>query len=187
MTDAARVEQLRAEVLASLAAHVPLDERERLDVERTMTEMTRLDDPFSIDTGPVHVTGSGFVVGRRGTILVRHKKLGLWLQPGGHVDAGEAPWEGARREVIEETGLPAQLLGASPELVHVSVHPLPPPIGHTHLDLRYLFAAGDADPSPPPEESQEVHWFSWPDAIATAEPDLTAILEHLAARFAPEV
>ena len=79
------------------------------------------------------------------------------------------------------------MLGPSPELVHVSVHDLPAPIGHTHLDLRYLFTAGDADPNPTPEESQEVHWFSWPDAIATAEPDLTAILEHLAARFEPEV
>ena len=40
--------------------------------------------------GPTHVTASGIVVGRRGTVLHRHKRLGIWMQPGGHIDAGES-------------------------------------------------------------------------------------------------
>jgi 8-oxo-dGTP pyrophosphatase MutT (NUDIX family) len=105
----------------------------------------------------------------------------MWVQPGGHVDDGETPWEAARREVIEETGLPAEYLDGEPELAHVSVHDVPS--GHTHYDLRYLFAAGDADPAPPPGESPDVHWFAWPDAVERAEPQLTAILRSLQARF----
>ena len=53
----------------------------------------------------------------------------------------------------------------------MSVHDVPD--GHTHLDLRYLFDGGAMDPAPPAEESQDVHWFAWPAAIAhrRAEPD----------------
>ena len=57
------------------------------------------------------------------------------------------------------------------------------PDGHTHLDLRYLFDGGAMVPAPPAEESQDVHWFAWDQAIDIAEPSLTTILEHLRDRF----
>jgi 8-oxo-dGTP pyrophosphatase MutT (NUDIX family) len=44
-------------------------------------------------------------------LLLRHRKLGMWLPPGGHVDANELPDEAAVREVLEETGVVAQLVG----------------------------------------------------------------------------
>ena len=75
-----------------------------------------------------------------------------------------------------------EFLGGVPELVHVSVHDVPD--GHTHLDLRYLFDGVTMDPAPPVGESQDVHWFAWPEAIATAEPSLTSILRSLSIRFA---
>ena len=103
------------------------------------------------------------------------------MQPGGHLDPGETPWEAARREVVEETGIDVEFLGGAPELAHVSVHDVPD--GHTHLDLRYLFDGGDADPDPPAGESQDVRWFAWPEAIATAEPRLTGILHRLSGPF----
>jgi hypothetical protein len=65
-------------------------------------------------------------------------------------------------------------------MVHVDVHP--GPRGHTHLDLRYLLDGDDADPKPPPEESQEVAWFSWEQALEITEPDMAGILRALAAR-----
>ena len=68
---------------------------------------------------------------------------------------GRAP--GARRP--RRPGCPSASSTAQPELAHVDVHP--GGRGHTHLDLRYLFTADDADPAPPPEESQEVGWFPW--------------------------
>jgi 8-oxo-dGTP pyrophosphatase MutT (NUDIX family) len=176
-----RTEALRRRVLTDVGRLTPVDDVERRDIEQFLGEVARLDDPFDRFADPVHVTGSGFVVGPRGVVLLHHLKFAMWVQPGGHIDPGETPWEAARREVIEETGLAVEFLTGTPELAHVSVHDVPD--GHTHLDLRYLFDGGDADPAPPAEESQDVRWFAWSEAIATAEPSLTEILRHLTTRF----
>ena len=172
---------LVARVLADVAARRPIDAREEASIAEVLATVPRLERPFDVDADPVHVTGSAFVVGRRGIVLLRHRRLGIWVQPGGHVDPGETPWDGARREAVEETGLAVHPLGAEPELAHVDVHP--GGRGHTHLDLRYLFTADDGDPNPPTGESQEVEWFAWPEAAAVAEPALGPILAALAARF----
>ena len=130
----------------------------------------------------MHITGSALIVGRRGILLLVHRRLGIWMQPGGHVDPGETPWEAARRETVEETGIDVRFVDGHtdrpPDLVHVDVHP--GGRGHTHLDLRYLFDGGDADPSPPPHESQQVEWFGWDDALAVADAGLVGIVAELA-------
>lgn len=178
------------QVIADVAARQPVDERERVSIEQFLALAPQLARPFDIDADPVHVTGSALIVGRRGIVLLRHKRLGIWVQPGGHIDPGETPWEAALREGAEETGMPLRLLEANervdrdarPELAHVDVHP--GGRGHTHLDLRYLLDAGDADPAPPAGESQEIGWFSWDEAPARAEAGMAGVLAMLAARFA---
>lgn len=142
----------------------------------------RLDAPFDEHADSTHVTASAIVVGVRGVVLHRHKRLGLWLQPGGHVDPGELPWDAARREAIEETGLPLEhAAGAGhPRLVHVDVHP--GGRGHTHLDLRYLLVADDVDPAPPVGESQDVRWFGWDEAVTQADDGLAGIVRMLGGR-----
>jgi 8-oxo-dGTP pyrophosphatase MutT (NUDIX family) len=128
---------------------------------------------------PVHVTASGIVTGPRGVLLHRHRLLGIWVAPGGHIDTDETPWDAAMRETTEETGLTVVHHGDAPELAHVDVHS--GPRGHTHLDLSYLLDGGDADPAPPPDESQEIDWFAWSDAPAIADPRMAGILRFLAA------
>ncbi len=52
-----------------------------------------------------------FVVCQGKVVLHRHRKLGLWLPPGGHIEQGELPDEAALREVMEEAGIAVELVG----------------------------------------------------------------------------
>lgn len=160
----------------------PLDDREASSIEQFLTALDSLDRPLDQTSHDTHVTGSAIVVGPRGLLLLKHKRLGLWVQPGGHIDPGETPWDAALREAREETGLDVAFAGplddhGIPELIHVDVHA--GGRGHTHLDTRYLLDGGDADPCPPEGESQEIDWFGWDEAIALADPGVRTILEHL--------
>lgn len=176
-------EALRAHVRDSVVMRDPIDEAERGCIAEFLRHFDALADPFDEHADPVHVTGSAIVTGPRGVVLLRHKRLGLWLQPGGHIDAGETPWDAALREAAEETGLDVCFpqgsdAAAPPTLVHVDVHP--GGRGHTHLDLRYLIDGGAADPSPPEGESQEIGWFGWEAAVERAsDPRLKAALRRL--------
>ena len=162
-----------------IAALQPVDEREATSIATFLAELDRLADPLDEDADPTHVTASAIVVGDRGVLLHKHKRLGIWMQPGGHVDPDEDPADGAIREVAEETGLAvAHLRG--PHVVHVDVHPAAK--GHVHLDLRYLLGGDDRDPAPPPGESPHVRWFGWDEALAIADPGLVGALRKVRCR-----
>ena len=165
----ADVAALLEHVLDDVRARVPVDDRERDSIARFVADAASLTEPFAEHAAPTHITASALIVGPRGIVLHRHRVLGIWIQPGGHIDAGETPWDAALRETAEETGLALRHAGPIPELAHVDVHP--GPRGHTHLDLRYLL-----------DESQDVAWFDWSAALAIAEPAMSGILRSLAAR-----
>jgi 8-oxo-dGTP pyrophosphatase MutT (NUDIX family) len=163
-----------ADLRALVEGHEPASPREVAAKARILEELGRLADPCNEHADPTHVTASGIVVGRRGTVLHRHKRLGIWMQPGGHIDAGESAPVAARREATEELGLDVEHPADGPRLIHLDVHEAA--FGHTHLDLRYLLLAGDADPHPPPGESPDARWCSWEEAAAMADPALVDAL-----------
>jgi 8-oxo-dGTP pyrophosphatase MutT (NUDIX family) len=141
---------------------------------RFLAELERLPSPCDEHADPIHVTASAIVVGPRGTVLHLHKRLGRWMQPGGHIDAGEAPPAAALREATEELGLHVEHPGDGPQLLHVDVHEAA--LGHTHLDLRYLLIGGEADPDPPPGESPRARWCSWDEAMSMSDDALRSAL-----------
>ncbi len=168
---------LVAAVVAAVASRRPVDARERESQRVFADAVATLDRPFDEHASRVHVTASALVTSDRGVVLHRHKRLGLWLQPGGHIDAGETPWDAALREAVEETGLPVSFVGGEPRLIHVDVHP--GPRGHTHLDVRYHLESPYQSPSPAEGESQDVQWFAWHRAVAMADAGLEGVLRVL--------
>jgi 8-oxo-dGTP pyrophosphatase MutT (NUDIX family) len=163
-----------AALYAAVEAHRPADAREEHAREEMLTGLASLGHPFDRHADVTHVTASAVVVGPRGVLLHRHRRLHRWLQPGGHLDPDEATADAARREGVEETGLPLTHPSGGPVLLHVDVHPAAD--GHVHLDVRYLLFGPDSEPSPPAGESQEVAWFTWDEADALADEALAGAL-----------
>jgi len=93
---------------------------------------------------PGHLTASAFVLSPAADaiLLILHKKLGLWLQPGGHIEPDdESLAAAARREVAEEVGLdlPASAAGG---VFDLDIHAIPARKDepqHEHFDVRFCF------------------------------------------------
>jgi len=150
---------------ALLAAHLPYDAAEAADLERMRAFATSLERPFSPDQRGAHFTGSAMVIDEAGArvCLVHHRKLGRWLQPGGHAE----PADGGRmevtalREASEETSLDVALHPSAPLPLDVDVHPIPPRGDvpeHLHLDVRVLVVAR-GEPAHDAAESHGARWF----------------------------
>ena len=112
--------------------------------------------------GAKHFTASVLLENRGAFLLLYHRKLGMWLYPGGHVEADEEPQDAVLREFEEEVAITVPLLscGVQP---HVPVQlagsvtaELPMPLSilceqipdkdgghHWHIDMIYLGQAAD--------------------------------------------
>ena len=156
-----------AKFCADLVTHEPIDDRERESIKLFCELAPALRAPFDEHSDTTHVTASAIVVGSPGVVLHLHKRLNMWLQPGGHIDAGESVDQAALREAREETGLQLQHFLSLPRFIHLDVHP--GPRGHTHLDVRYLLVADNETFAPAEGESKEVKWFSFDEALQVSE------------------
>jgi 8-oxo-dGTP pyrophosphatase MutT (NUDIX family) len=105
-------------------------------------------------------------------LLLHHRKLHRWLQPGGHADAGETAGEQvALREALEETGIEGLALHPrAPRPLDVDIHAIPArgsEAAHEHLDLRYLVVAPtNAALTLKVDESNDLRWFAWDETGA---------------------
>lgn len=120
-------------------------------------------DCFRRELREGHVTGSAWVVDKAGTrtLLTHHRKLGIWVQLGGHAD-GEADIAAvALREAREESGI-ARLTLLSPEIFDIDIHSIPArgdEPEHLHYDCRFLIRAED-DVYRVSHESHDLAWIS---------------------------
>ena len=109
-----------------------------------------------------HITGSAWIVDRTGerVLLTHHRKLGLWLQLGGHSDGDPDTLAVALREAHEESGLEVRALDET--IFDLDVHLIPArgrEPAHHHFDVRFLVRAED-DRFRVSEESRALAWVS---------------------------
>lgn len=116
---------------------------------------------FERDCWAGHITGSAWVLNGAGThaLLTHHKKLGRWLQLGGHSDGDPDTCRVAQREAREESGLNLTLVNEG--VFDIDVHEIPArgtDPAHNHLDLRFLLQARGDDRFVVSEESHDLAW-----------------------------
>ena len=132
-----------------------------------------------------HFTGSAWVVSADGerVLLTHHRKLGLWLQPGGHADGDADLAAVALREAEEETGVPGLRL-ESREIYDLDRHPIPArklDPEHLHWDVRYVVRAGADERFVVSEESHALEWRRVRDVAADEHAD--ASVRRMARRW----
>lgn len=159
-------------------------------VERIRALVQARPDCFERSCAPGHVTGSAFVASAdlRRVLLVHHRKLGRWLQPGGHADGESDVAQVALREAHEETGLRALAFldrdrDGGPLPFDLDVHEIPARPGepaHEHHDVRFLLVAADGEE---PRASAESHAVGWFPLEALAELDVDASVLRMARKL----
>lgn len=116
---------------------------------------------------PGHVTASALLLDHSGdrVLLTLHRRLGRWVQLGGHCDDGDTDIVAAAlREATEESGIDG--LRMPPRLVAVHVHPVVCSLGvpTRHLDLQFVAHAPAGARIAISDESDDLRW--WPvDAL----------------------
>ncbi len=143
--------------------------------ERILHFIRTTPDCFERSHAEGHITGSAWLLNPQGTqvLLTLHRKLGRWLQPGGHADGDADTLRVALREAEEESGI----TGIRPlvvEILDVDIHEIParPAAGepaHLHYDIRYLLQAPH-ERFCISQESEALRWFS-EDELPASQPE----------------
>jgi 8-oxo-dGTP pyrophosphatase MutT (NUDIX family) len=157
---------------ALLESHQPTSSEEAQHLESIRGLLSSKQTAFDRDEyDPGHITASAFVVhpSEPAAALMKHRKIGRWLQPGGHVEPDDTGIEAAaRREVAEEIGV-EELLSFGVTDVDVHVFPrrgdLPQ---HLHLDVRIGFVAR-SERLVDSAESDGVRWATFTEMQAMEE------------------
>ena len=153
----------RRQVLGFLEIAHLFEERDRREL-RTITAFVHENPDCLLRTNLAgHLTASAFVIDRerQHLLLIHHKALGRWLQPGGHADGDPDLMAVARSEVFEETGL-RELDPVTPRPFDLDIHSIPERKGipaHLHYDVRFLFEANGS--FVPTGNDREVHRVAW--------------------------
>ncbi|MGA4787494.1 NUDIX hydrolase [Nocardia sp. AB354] len=169
-----------------VAAITPLDPVEQEHLDQTLSWLDDTDDIFRREppaTPPQHLVSYVVVVDpdARAVLLGAHRKSGLHLPMGGHVDPAENPLHTARREAAEELGTQAEftVVGERPLFLTITrtvgAHP------HRDVSLWYVVRGDRERPfALDPREFADGRWWDIDDdAIPESDPHLSRFLTKL--------
>ena len=159
----------RQELLNLLRRHRTRFMDEAGYIRRAIAFVEQHEDIFYRELWPAHVTGSAWVVSpdRESVLMLHHRKLDQWFQPGGHADGDNDVLRVALRETSEETGLdPAHIRVMYNAVFDVDIHRIlasHEAPSHEHIDIRFLVEIDDSLPLPGSDESHDVLWVDFHD------------------------
>lgn len=121
-----------------------------------------------------HFTATGIVFNKYKQILmIFHKKLQVWLPPGGHIEPNELPDAAVLREIFEETGIKAEIIPEKQNLLltHDNCQELERPFivllediesngKHNHIDMVYICRSLNEDYTLQESEVSNIGWFT---------------------------
>lgn len=105
-------------------------------------------------------------------LMIKHRKTGKWLQPGGHIELNEDPEEVALREVFEETGVNVRLMGNRVPRKNDFILPLAiqkdmVSPSHIHIDFVYMaYPLENQIEVANEQETDGLKWFSMDEILS---------------------
>lgn len=152
----------RQPLLSLLRQHTPFDPEEHTMWQETIRFVEENPDCFERWLTIGHVTGSAWIIddAQTSVLLMHHRKLNKWFQPGGHADGDSDILRVAMKEAQEETGLETVSILSS-SIFDVDVHLIPAnakEAAHYHYDIRFLFSANSLQPLTINSESKDLVW-----------------------------
>lgn len=171
---------LRSAIAELVASIRPLDDREAADQAGILAWIAAGEQLFRTvppDTPPKHLVSYfvPFDEANRRVLLGDHRKSGLWLPPGGHVEPDEDPRDTVTREALEELDLQARFHATRQPLFLTVTQTLGIP-SHTDVSLWFVLDAADTrDLRPDPREYHGIGWFDldehadWPADVYDPE------------------
>lgn len=179
----------RCDLLSALADYARRHPERQAAAERIAHFVQGTPHCFERSHAAGHITGSAWVLAPAGerALLTLHRKLGLWLQPGGHADGDPDTLRVALREAEEESGIrgirPVCSAIFDVDIHRIPAHPASGAPAHLHYDIRYLLRAPHTRCSISPE-SVELRWVS-PAELAGLTPAVDESVLRLAMQARP--
>lgn len=170
-------------LLRNLEHYAEATTPDRLLATQEVIKLVQAEPNFNSREIPIHLTASAVVLSPDLTsmAMIHHRKLGRWLQPGGHIEHEIHPLDSARREAQEEAGL-GELLLLSEQIFDVDGHDVGIKTCLRHLDIRFLFLAESDAMTANTQETLGARWISFEEAERISD-EPTARLARKAQQF----
>jgi len=182
----------RRALLALLGRYLARHPGEAPMVERVRALVRAHADCFLRTCRPGHITASAWILSadRRHFLMTHHRKLGRWLQLGGHADGDLDVEQVVLREAREESGMARfEVVGDADGFkpIDVDVHRIPAhgrDPEHEHHDIRFLLVAAPGQAITVSDESHDVRWFPCAElGRVVSEPSILRMAEKAAQRI----